>query len=426
MMVKRVFRAAVCAAVLLLASATGTAAAATWSGSESFDLNDHSPTFNPEPQLPPLTFAVTYDTAGTVTLTESGGNVPNDIGSFEQLANGTPNWSYFNWETRGVDVSGGSNADISISEFGATLTVSGIEGSLSPQVTPSPDGRSVTAVWSNALLANLDVSYVTIDGTTFFTGTASSYEYSDDGGSFYFTGDSPQVRITAPLRRQSVAHFRATPLKLSASMSGVAAADESDGITGFSATGLPPGLAMSRHGLITGVPARPGVYQVTATVTGKFNNNSQAVSATTTFPWTVIAPVARLPIFLGAPYQGKGLRVRPPEITYTGDGTGFFAGSGRPGHRPRVGRLHWSQWTPTSARAIGADWIDNCNPDCAGGYRRGYGVALHASAPEVIAGHNVFTRLAVSYTHKIPPYVRKRSYVLRLEYHQGFYWNAIR
>lgn len=84
----------------LLAAAPATAAVR--SGSETFNPNSSVPTFNPQPPIPLLTIAVTYDPAGTISLTESGGNVPADISSFEGTQGLT--WSDFEWEFSGVSL----------------------------------------------------------------------------------------------------------------------------------------------------------------------------------------------------------------------------------------------------------------------------------------------------------------------------------
>jgi hypothetical protein len=137
-------------------------------------------------------------------------------------------------------------------------------------------------------------------------------------------------------------------------------------------------------------------------------------------------PIPVIPVFLGAPYHGKGLQRKPFVITYTGDGTGFFAGYGRTSHRPKVGRLHWSQWTSKEAMATGADWNDNCNPDCATGLRRAYRVRLKLYRPASLGGYYVFTRMAVTYTHTRPPHEHKQSYILKLRYEgssSGLFWS---
>lgn len=213
-----------------------------------------------------------------------------------------------------------------------------------------------------------------------------------------------------------------SPLQIAAQITGVATTDQGAGITRLTASGLPPGLNMTSGGQISGTPTQPGKYATTVTATGLYNNSTQVASASTTFGWEITRPVARLPTFLGAPYRGQGLQIEPAVITYTGDGTGFFAGFGRASHRPKVGGLRWSVWTPTVSMATGGDWEDNCTPDCAAGLRTSYRVNLLAYRPEVVHGYSVFTRLSVTYTHGLPHYVHRRSYVMSLQYNQGFFW----
>ena len=68
----------------------------------------------------------------------------------------------------------------------------------------------------------------------------------------------------------------------------LAGADENGDTLAYTASGLPPGLHLNASsGLITGTPAAPGTYNVTASVT------DGALSASRTFTWTVdLAPTA--------------------------------------------------------------------------------------------------------------------------------------
>jgi beta-glucosidase len=51
----------------------------------------------------------------------------------------------------------------------------------------------------------------------------------------------------------------------------------------FTATGLPPGLAISSNGVISGTASRPGTYTVTVTATDSSGANAHA-----TFVWTAV------------------------------------------------------------------------------------------------------------------------------------------
>ena len=56
----------------------------------------------------------------------------------------------------------------------------------------------------------------------------------------------------------------------------------------YTASGLPPGLSVaSATGLISGIPATAGAYNVTAAVT-----NTAGLSASQTFTWSILAPAA--------------------------------------------------------------------------------------------------------------------------------------
>jgi hypothetical protein len=411
--------------VAALSIGSGTASATTWTGSESFNVNPTAASFNPQPQLPPLSMIVSYDDSGTITLTESGGNLPAEISTFEQNSGFAPDWTLFpSWEFDHIDLAASSGVDITISGLNGALTDSNVSGYLAPQVTPSADGSSLTASFTNPQLADQNLSYVTITGTEFFTGPSSEYSYDYAGGSFYFPGRAPTVAVTRPGAQRSLAGFAATSLYIRGALRGVARGDDNARITTLSASGLPPGLHLGSNAKIVGTPTQPGSYQVILHAAGRFNDGTQTASGSVTFPWTVVAPAAKLPIWLGAPYRGKGLQIRPTVITYTGDGTGFFAGYGAPGHRPHIGTLHWTTWTTERATATGGDWIDNCTPDCATGWRTAYRVSLIADQPEVFHGYSVFTRLTVTYTHGRPPLEHRGVYVDDLYYgNGGFFWN---
>jgi hypothetical protein len=127
--------------------------------------------------------------------------------------------------------------------------------------------------------------------------------------------------------------------------------------------------------------------------------------------------------FEGAPYHGTGLQSRPKAILMSGDGSEFMAGRGRAGRRPHVGRLRWSTWTGTDARAWGAWWTDNCTPDCVHGLRIPYQVNVETYRPEVEHGHDVFTRMKVTFRGKDPVYPQQQVHVYKLRRQaSGFFW----
>lgn len=114
--------------------------------------------------------------------------------------------------------------------------------------------------------------------------------------------------------------------------------------------------------------------------------------------------------------------VRPAVIVYTGDGSGFLAGPGRVSRR-NFGRLRWTSWTRSRASGSGANWINDCTPDCAQGHFHGYPVTLFASRPRTIAGHDLFTRLRVTYTGRRPSFVRSSTQTWKLEHRASvFFW----
>lgn len=398
--------------VAATAALTSTAAAhaAVRSGSETSNPNSTAPTFNQSPQLPLSAITVAYDDAGSLTVSETG-SAP----------------SYFDgWPGASITITGPhtSRLDTEIGRGSGRdeLTDNQVGGTLTPSVSTSPDGSTITYTWSSALLANQNYSLVQIDGETDDDNSC----FCDIGplGSFYLTGYSPTITVRNPGVVSGSVGFPAA-LQMAATESGIADGEANNinppGITGYSATGLPPGLRINSAGRISGTPTQPGSYQTTVTVSGQYNEGKQTTGAAATFTWVVNRPPAYIPIFLGAPYHGKGLAVRPSEITYTGDGTGFFAGYGKPSHKPRVGRIRWTKWTTTQATGTAGDWTDNCNPACANGLRTAYRVRLKLYDPAVIHGYNVFTRLTITYRHV--PYLPGHSVTLKLRYaYGGFTW----
>lgn len=119
------------------------------------------------------------------------------------------------------------------------------------------------------------------------------------------------------------------------------------------------------------------------------------------------------------------LRRRPYSITYSGDGSALLAG------RSRIrAHLRWTTWTNRQARGWGADWHDNCTPDCARGSYHAYPAIVHLYRPRQVGGYRVFTRMTVTYTAKHPPYpayqARSVTYVLRFSrlYGTSYFWRG--
>lgn len=126
-----------------------------------------------------------------------------------------------------------------------------------------------------------------------------------------------------------------------------------------------------------------------------------------------------LPVYDGPP-SAKYMQARPNVIVYTGDGSGFFAGHGVAGRRQaHPPHLHWTSWTALQARGWGADWIDNCTPNCAHGRFTPYNVNLHAYRPRHLGGWLVFTRLAVTFTSHRPSFQHAVTTLLRITYIAG-------
>ncbi len=110
-----------------------------------------------------------------------------------------------------------------------------------------------------------------------------------------------------------------------------------------------------------------------------------------------------LPRLLGNNLKGPSeLLVRPAQIIYTGDGSGILGGFDG-GKGKGFGHLRWTRWTTGSAFGRGADWIDDCRPDCADGTYTGHAATVNAFAPS--AGH--FSRLTITTTYRGKPLVSR-------------------
>lgn len=116
----------------------------------------------------------------------------------------------------------------------------------------------------------------------------------------------------------------------------------------------------------------------------------------------------------GNPKAGKNVLVRPKQIVYTGDGSGFLAGPGKAGRRPKPGNLKWSSWTKGAAQGSGDDWLNNCIPDCADGSFSQHAVSITLFRPRKMLGLLVFTRMRLRYTHGPNPFTHKSTESFKL------------
>lgn len=148
---------------------------------------------------------------------------------------------------------------------------------------------------------------------------------------------------------------------------------------------------------------------------------SQCTDQVTMLVRTAREPSPRIPILSGVnPFSGGVVKRQPGRIVYTGDGSALLAGSGAIGSH-----LHWTKWTRSGGLATGADWHDNCIPDCARGTYSAYPVRIRAYRLRWVEGYLVFTRVRVTYTGARPPYpaYRRGSVTYRLRYKNfEFFW----
>jgi hypothetical protein len=87
-----------------------------------------------------------------------------------------------------------------------------------------------------------------------------------------------------------------------------------------------------------------------------------------------------------------GFKVRPAAILVSGDGSGWLGGAGM-GAPPDHGAIRWTKFRRSGARGNGRLFINDCDPDCAGGTFSSWKAVIRAQ--RVRKGH--YTRLSASY-----------------------------
>ena len=125
----------------------------------------------------------------------------------------------------------------------------------------------------------------------------------------------------------------------------------------------------------------------------------------------------------GGPPHDAGFRRTPREVIYSGDGSAFIAG---PGHSSPA--IVWSSWNAPLGRGLGADWHDNCIPDCARGHFTAYRAMITVYRPRRVGGYLLFTRMDTAFTGARPPYpgFRHATVTYRLLYQassHAFFWS---
>ncbi len=135
------------------------------------------------------------------------------------------------------------------------------------------------------------------------------------------------------------------------------------------------------------------------------------VTAAAAVPAGSALAAGTLPTLLGNLAKGPSkLLVRPAQIIYTGDGSGVLGGFDG-GRGKGFGHLTWTRWTTGSAYGHGADWIDDCRPDCADGTFTAHKATVNAFRPR--GGR--FTRLTITSSDRGKPLVSH----LKLERESG-------
>ena len=121
----------------------------------------------------------------------------------------------------------------------------------------------------------------------------------------------------------------------------------------------------------------------------------------------------QVPTTDGSPRTRGVLARRPKLIVYSGDGAAYVGGSHR--RRRGAGPISWSSWGGAAAVGTGANWLDNCTPNCAKGRFTAYPAQIRLDRPKRLGGRLVFSRLTLTYTARRPAHEHGR-FVLRLRY----------
>jgi hypothetical protein len=88
----------------------------------------------------------------------------------------------------------------------------------------------------------------------------------------------------------------------------------------------------------------------------------------------------------------SGFELRPATILVSGDGSGWLGGAGY-GDAGDYGRIRWTKFRRSGARGNGRVFINDCDPDCAGGTFSSWKAVIRAR--RVRKGH--YTRLSARY-----------------------------
>jgi hypothetical protein len=87
-----------------------------------------------------------------------------------------------------------------------------------------------------------------------------------------------------------------------------------------------------------------------------------------------------------------GFKVRPATVLVSGDGSAWLGGAGH-GEPPNYGTIRWTKFRRSGARGRGRMFINDCDPDCAGGTFSNRKAVIRAR--RVRHGH--YTRLSAAY-----------------------------
>lgn len=203
--------------VLQASAAPASASAAVRTGSVVINPNSSQESFTQSPLQPTITVTVSYDSAGTITITQSGSvlslfapddGAPYPHASWQPLGDITLSHCLY---TPGADV-----PIITVKEWGNPMqsyNLDGTDGSTNsfylfdPDISgqllgtssASPDGSTFTEVWSSPLLAGQNYTCVSLGGDNSLGELPGGYPGTMLAPqTFYFTGYSPVAPSPTP------------------------------------------------------------------------------------------------------------------------------------------------------------------------------------------------------------------------------------
>jgi hypothetical protein len=116
-----------------------------------------------------------------------------------------------------------------------------------------------------------------------------------------------------------------------------------------------------------------------------------AMVAAAVFMLASVAVAQASTTYFGQSQDPADIAYRPDVLQVAGEGS-FY-----------VGKMHWSAWTNRVARGHGIGAQDDCDPGCADGTFHRAPARVKLWRPRPRCGHEVWTRMTLTWLHGPPP-----------------------